>query len=143
MNSRSIVNSKVPIESSLFGKYLLDNVYTCGIKEVEAQISKLIKGSLPTTVLHKMARQVRREINWSNNPTRARVILLAVNLVYDQNQVFKIQEKLFSVPDSKIYRSMPLKQENSVQDSFQLKNPKYIVINCDGTCDNLNCSGKY
>ena len=82
-------HTRVLIESSLFSKYLIDNIYTYGIKDVEEQIRELFQRSLPTTVLHNMARHIKREINWSTNTTRARVKLSAVNLVYDQNLVLK------------------------------------------------------
>ena len=64
------------------------------MKDLEEQIHSLTNKIGPVALLSKLARQILRDIDWTTaQPSRAKIILLATNLINNPVQINTIQKK--------------------------------------------------
>ena len=105
------------------------------MKDLEEQIHSLTNKIGPVALLSKLARQILRDIDWTTaQPSRAKIILLATNLISNPVQINKIQ-KILTDCHSEFYNFMPYRQNTEPYKRCSRK--KYILYECND-CDKLH-----
>ena len=95
MNSNSFKGTRVSNALWEFGEYIIKNIFNCRVKDLEEQIHSLTNKICPATLLSKLACQILRDIDWTTaQPSRAKIILLATNLINNPVQINTIQKRL-------------------------------------------------